>query len=201
MQEQKRTRMRAAERREAILDAAAATFARLGYRAAGMADIAEASGITQPMLYRHFASKKELYLAVIDRAVDEILDVFGSAPDLLALGPAYARLAMEKPDLVRLRLQALTEREEPEIQERFRRLFLAQFEIIRRIVAKDLQAGQIDPGADPVGLAWLFTGLGMLNDVVVAMELPSAIQVVDQAAHQFWAWNDRAQGREPGESC
>ncbi|MFZ5826100.1 MAG: TetR/AcrR family transcriptional regulator [Bacillota bacterium] len=193
--------MRAAERREAILDAAAATFSRLGYRAAGMADIAEASGITQPMLYRHFASKKELYLAVIDRVVEEILDVLGRAPDLLALGPAYARLAAEKPELVRLRLQALTEREDPEIQERFRRLFLAQFEIIRRTTMNDMRAGQIDPGVDPVGLAWLFTSLGMLNDVVVAMELPGALEVVDQAAHQFWAWNYRVQGREPRWDC
>lgn len=190
-------RMRAAERRESILDAATATFARLGYRAAGMADIAEAAGITQPMLYRHFSSKKELYLECLDRAVAEILEALRTAPDLRAMGPAYTRLTIERPDLVRLRLQALTESEEPEIRERFQKIFLAQLALIQEKVTQDVKAGRIDPQAHPEGLPWLFTALGMLNDVVVAMGLPEAHQAVDRAATQFWAWNDRALGRTP----
>lgn len=191
-----KTRMRAPERREAILDAATATFARLGYRAAGMADIAEAAEITQPMLYRHFSSKKELYLECLDRAVAAIMGALRAATDLAGMGVAYAQLSLERPELVRLRLQALTETEEPEIRERFRTLFLGQFELIRAMAAREASTGNVDPKSHPEGLPWLYTALGMLNDVVVAMSMPDAYQVVDLAATQFWNWNDRAVGRE-----
>jgi AcrR family transcriptional regulator len=38
-----------------------------------MDDIAEAAGVTKPVLYQHFSSKLELYLAVLDQAIDELL--------------------------------------------------------------------------------------------------------------------------------
>lgn len=177
-----RTRMRAPERRASILDAAEQTFARLGYRTAGMADIAEAAGITQPMLYRHFGSKRELFLAVLDRAVDQIITVWRSSPDLMEMGPAYTRLAIARPDLVRLRLLALTESEDPEIRERFRSLFLAQVSLIREAAARAADAGLIDPQANLEGVTWLFTALGMLTDTCAAMGLGETQQVVDAAA-------------------
>jgi len=56
------------QRREQILDAANRAFARGGYTATGLADVAEEAGITRVLLYRHFDSKSELYRAVLDRA-------------------------------------------------------------------------------------------------------------------------------------
>ena len=58
-------RLPAAERRQQLLDTALATFARLGYHEASMNDIAEAAGVTKPVLYQHFGSKRELFLAVL----------------------------------------------------------------------------------------------------------------------------------------
>lgn len=52
-------------RRRQLLDAAVPIFARLGYHDASMNDIAEAAGITKPVLYQHFHSKRELFLAVV----------------------------------------------------------------------------------------------------------------------------------------
>ena len=52
-------------RRRQLLDTALGTFARLGYHDASMNDIAEAAGVTKPVLYQHFASKRELFLAVV----------------------------------------------------------------------------------------------------------------------------------------
>jgi len=56
------------QRREQILDAANRAFARGGYTATGLADVAEEAGITRVLLYRHFDSKSDLYRAVLDRA-------------------------------------------------------------------------------------------------------------------------------------
>ena len=58
-------RLPAAVRRQQLLDTALATFARLGYHDASMNDIAEAAGVTKPVLYQHFGSKRELFLEVL----------------------------------------------------------------------------------------------------------------------------------------
>ena len=58
-------RLPAAARRQQLLDTALATFARLGYHDASMNDIAEAAGVTKPVLYQHFGSKRELFLEVL----------------------------------------------------------------------------------------------------------------------------------------
>lgn len=60
-------RLRRAERREQILAAATRAFARSGFAATGLDDIAAEAGITRVILYRHFDSKTELYQAVLDR--------------------------------------------------------------------------------------------------------------------------------------
>ena len=60
------------QRREAILSGATRAFAASGFAATSMADIANASGITQIIVYRHFESKQELYRAVLQRVSDRI---------------------------------------------------------------------------------------------------------------------------------
>jgi AcrR family transcriptional regulator len=60
-------RLRRAERREQILAAATRAFARSGFAATSLDDIAAEAGITRVILYRHFDSKTDLYQAVLDR--------------------------------------------------------------------------------------------------------------------------------------
>ena len=54
------------ERRARILEAAARVFAERGYERAAMDEIAERAGITKPIVYRHFGSKRDLYLSLIE---------------------------------------------------------------------------------------------------------------------------------------
>lgn len=56
------------QRRSQLLDAAAQVFTSVGYHAAAMDDIAEAAGVSKPVLYQHFSSKMELYLALLDQS-------------------------------------------------------------------------------------------------------------------------------------
>lgn len=60
-------RLPRAQRREQILAAATTAFARNGFTATGLDDIATEAGITRVLLYRHFDSKIDLYQAVLDR--------------------------------------------------------------------------------------------------------------------------------------
>lgn len=67
-----RRRLPPEERRAAIVAAAAGAFARAGFAATSMDDVAEAVGVTKLIVYRHFPTKEELYRAVLQRAADRI---------------------------------------------------------------------------------------------------------------------------------
>ncbi len=59
-------RLSAPARREQILDVALDVFANAGFHGASMNDIADAAGVTKPVLYQHFDSKRDLYQALIE---------------------------------------------------------------------------------------------------------------------------------------
>ena len=59
-------RLPASERREQLLAVALGVFAHDGYHDTAMTDVADAAGVTKPVLYQHFSSKRELYLALLD---------------------------------------------------------------------------------------------------------------------------------------
>lgn len=67
------------QRRIQLLDAASEVFASKGYHAAAMDDIAEAAGVSKPVLYQHFPSKLDLYLALLDQSCDRLVEVVEDA--------------------------------------------------------------------------------------------------------------------------
>ena len=79
------TRLPAIERKEQLLDLALQVFATKGYHETSMTDIAELAGVTKPVVYQHFESKRALYLAIIDnvgkKMISEITQATSQAPD------------------------------------------------------------------------------------------------------------------------
>jgi AcrR family transcriptional regulator len=69
-------RIPAGERRAAIALAAGRLFARDGYGATRLEDVAAAAGVTKPIVYRHFHSKKALYLALLAKHRDDLPSFF-----------------------------------------------------------------------------------------------------------------------------
>ena len=67
------TRMPREQRREQVMTVARTVFVERGYHAAGMDEIAEAAGVSKPVLYQHFPSKLELYLALLDQGLADLL--------------------------------------------------------------------------------------------------------------------------------
>ncbi len=65
-------RLPAAERRKQLLGVARRVFARHGYRGASMESIAEAAGVTKPVLYQHFSSKHALYASLLESDIGEL---------------------------------------------------------------------------------------------------------------------------------
>jgi AcrR family transcriptional regulator len=66
-------------RRAQLLAAAQDVFVNNGYHAAAMDEIAERAGVSKPVLYQHFPGKLELYLALLEQHVDELVDTVRGA--------------------------------------------------------------------------------------------------------------------------
>ena len=116
-------RKSAEERREAVLDAALVEFAEHGLHGASTETIAAKAGISQPYVFRLFGTKKELFVAIVNRCFRETLDLFQRAAEgkrgeeaLTAIGKAYHELL---DDRVRLRgqMQAYAASDDPEIRQ------------------------------------------------------------------------------------
>ncbi|MEO6627834.1 MAG: TetR/AcrR family transcriptional regulator [Aquihabitans sp.] len=95
------TRLPAAERRRQLLEVALVSFADNGFHGTSMNDVAEAAGVTKPVLYQHFTSKQALYRELVDdlgasleRAiVDAVADAQGPRQQVEAGFRAYFRWA------------------------------------------------------------------------------------------------------------
>jgi AcrR family transcriptional regulator len=86
------TRMRRPERRAAIIDGAATAFARGGFAATSMAEIAAAAGVSHLIVYRHFDSKETLYEAVLERALELLTAAVADEGAIGSHGPTPAAL-------------------------------------------------------------------------------------------------------------
>jgi AcrR family transcriptional regulator len=79
------SRLTATARREQLLDVALEVFARAGYHETSMNDVAEAAGVTKPVLYQHFDSKRDMYRALLDevgaRMLAAVVAATSDAPD------------------------------------------------------------------------------------------------------------------------
>jgi AcrR family transcriptional regulator len=72
-------RMPRDQRRAQLLEAASQVFSSKGYHAAAMDEIADAAGVSKPVLYQHFPSKLDLYLALLDTACERLVEVVEEA--------------------------------------------------------------------------------------------------------------------------
>jgi AcrR family transcriptional regulator len=169
------TRLPAAERRAAVVETACRIFAKGSYHGSTTAQIARELGVTEPVLYRHFASKRELYIACLDEVWEQVRELWekavASEPDpsnwIKAIGKAYLEArASARIVLVDLWIQALTEAaDDPEIRKALREQVREVHEFVADIIRRSQAAGGIVPGRDPDAEAWIFISLGLLSTI------------------------------------
>jgi len=73
------TRLPRPARRLQLLGAARDVFVAQGYHAAAMDEIAERAGVSKPVLYQHFPGKLDLYLALLDESVEQLVRIMSDA--------------------------------------------------------------------------------------------------------------------------
>ena len=157
-------RLRRAERREQILAAATQAFARNGFAATSLDDIAAEAGISRVILYRHFESKTDLYRASLDRACERLVAAVGEGQYTPASLDALVGAAAADPAGFRLLFRHAAR--EPEFRDEMDQFRLNMVAVARRELAETSHDGpwarwaaQLAPTvAVEAVIAWLDVG-------------------------------------------
>ena len=159
-------RKTADERREQVLQAALEVFADHGLSGASTDEIARKAGISQPYLFRLFHTKKDLFIAAIERCLRETLETFQNAAAgksgqaaLTAMGQAYGDLIRSNPRRLRTQMQMYAACDDPDIRS-----------VVRKGYGELVNYVQRASGVDDEVVSQFFAR-GMLINVVAAMDL------------------------------
>lgn len=141
-----RRRVPAAQRRDALIDSAVHEFAQGGLHGTPVDRIARQVGVAQPYVFALFGSKRELFLAAVERCFERTADTFTAAaeafdpataePDmdvLKAMGHAYVELLSRQRDQLMLQHQAYAACDDPVIRDRVRHLFAGLVALAQRL--------------------------------------------------------------------
>jgi AcrR family transcriptional regulator len=193
--QQKSTRQRvpAAERRDALIEAAVHEFARGGLHGTPVDRIARRVGVAQPYVFSLFASKRELFLAAVERGFEQVADTFTKAatefdtaiasPDadvLTAMGNAYPALLKSDRDSLMLQHQAYAACDDEVIRDRVRACYARLVAHVERL-----------SGAEPERIDEFFHH-GMWLNVAAAMG------VVDLSAGGAWLRAEQQGSQQTG---
>src|SRR3990172_6271095 len=135
------TRQTADERREDVLVAAVAEFARAGFHGASTDAIARSAGISQPYLFRLFGSKKELYVASVRRCFRRTLEAMQQAAEglrgeeaLSAMADGYGVLLKSDPTMLQGQLQTYAAAlDDPDIRQAVREGYGDLYTYVERV--------------------------------------------------------------------
>jgi len=164
-------RLSADERRADVVEAAVKAFASGGLHGTSTEDVARLAGVSQPYLFRLFGTKKDLFIAAVDRSFSRIEAMFNDAADhpmtglpyennpvLSTIAHSYAALLGDQ-SLLRMQLHAFAASDDPEIRDFVRQRFSDVISLVSErsgVPATDLRD---------------FFAQGMLMNVAAAMQL------------------------------
>lgn len=169
-----RLRLAATDRRAAIVEAALGVFSERTYGRATTAEIARAAGVTEPILYRHFSSKRALFLECVDevwrRLREAVEEEIATEPDptgwVLAVPRAIASLRRRRLAPTQLWLHALSEATHDEVIRRhFRRHLREVHDYVAEVLRRAQAAGGVRESRDVEAEAWIGIGIGLLRSV------------------------------------
>jgi AcrR family transcriptional regulator len=188
-----RRRLPASERREQILAAARRIFARAGYEQTSLDEIAAATGVTKPILYRHYQSKHDLYLAVLEDHLNDLIArlwvALSSSPDpreRLRQGlEAYFGFVEEREDGFRMLVEA-SARFDPGARARLASTWDTLADGVARTVGDLLRAADLDPAGAPIYARALIGSTQSVADWWVRTHRVPKEQLVDYLLALTW---------------
>jgi AcrR family transcriptional regulator len=195
-QPEKRTRLRGEERRALILCRAKSAFARSTYAEASTGELARESEVTEPMLYKHFGSKKGLFLAVIrefgaqfiealqkritERAEKDILDALTHIID------DYRSVLQADPEIQRVLFLAVSESSDPEIAQCISKHNRTIYEFLLRLIERARDEGHLDATISPDAAAWGYISMILALQYGLMLNLSSENARFYKETNRIW---------------
>jgi AcrR family transcriptional regulator len=168
---EKHTRMRGDDRRALILTQSTIIFAQQGYHEASTGALARACGVTEPIIYKHFGSKKKLYQAVLNRIGEQFLKRFRDSVEQRANNDLmdcltyilldYRTAALADREGMLVLLNAILESNDTEIEQitqaHNREIYTLVYSLLEKAQKQDILSTQLDLSAATWGfLSFLF---------------------------------------------
>lgn len=169
----KTARLRKEERRQQLLDVAAKMFAESSYGGVTTASLAKAAGVTEPVLYQHFAGKDELYHAVLRdscrHTIAEWVRIFNEAQSplggLINVARSQFKLMSELWVHYRLHVRAVAEASDESVRAILCENDNAYFTFFRDALEKAKEAGEIRKEIDTGDVAWFLMSQGLMINI------------------------------------
>jgi AcrR family transcriptional regulator len=173
------TRLPAAQRREQLLDTAVKLFASRGYGGATTSELARAAGVTEPIIYRHFKSKKDLFIAVIERTGNRTMDMWEKqlsiakdpAQRLKRLFVANPLISEQGKGIYRVVVQAMMEIDDEDILAALQHHIIKIHAFVSGEVRRAQENGHVSKHFSPEITAWTLLHLGIGYGVLAPLDI------------------------------
>ena len=198
----KRTRMRGEERRASILRSARHVFARCGYAEASTGELARESEVTEPLLYKHFGSKKGLFMAVLAESAEHFRatlqerisrraekDVLDALEHVIV---DYRAAIKADPETQRILFQAVTEAGDPDIAHRIRGHNRTLYGFIRQLVERAHQGGSLNLAISADAATWGYMSSILATQYGLMLNLSAEVARVQEEMSRVWLRGLRA---------
>lgn len=192
----KRVRLRGEDRRTLILQSAKRVFARSTYAEASVGELARESEVTEPMLYKHFGSKKGLFLAILGegstqflailreriwhRAEEDLLDALAQIVD------EYYAVITADPETQRILFQAVTQVGDPEIARCVSKHNQALYALIRQLVEHAKARGFLDPEITVDAATWGYMSMILAIQYGLMLDFSAGVAQVQEEMSHIW---------------
>ncbi|GHO49059.1 TetR/AcrR family transcriptional regulator [Ktedonospora formicarum] len=192
----KRKRLRSEDRRALILQSAKRVFASSTYAEASTGELARESEVTEPMLYKHFGSKKGLFLAVLGefsaqflvllqerisrRAEQNILDALERFID------DYNAALKVDPEIQRILFQAVLEAHDPDIARCVNRHNQKIFGLIRQLIEQAHDQGYLDPTLSLDAATGGYMSIILSLQYRLMLDLPREVTHIQEEMSRIW---------------
>jgi TetR/AcrR family transcriptional regulator len=175
-------RMRAHDRKQQVLESAARCFARHGYRGTTTAMIAAEAGVSEPIIYRHFKNKHDLFIALIEEVGDrvfhnwEVASAGAKTPLEKLQTMMFSNPATSDPwtaSVYQVLFHASTEISEPAILEAIRDHYERYARSLASVMKEAQEAGEIRSDVPAEWLTWQIIHAAVGFAMVRPMQIPS----------------------------
>ena len=175
-------RMKASDRKEQLLDSAARCFARHGYRGTTTAMIAAEAAVSEPIIYRHFRNKQDLFIALVEKVGDRVFSNWEKATahadspldklrSLMYSNPATSDSWTAS--VYQLLFHASTEVSEPAIQQAIRDHYERYVKALSAVMSEAQASGQLRADVPAEWLAWQIVHAAVGFAMVRPLNIPS----------------------------